>query len=33
LSNSGAHYVVDDISQVPRVIEDINRRLAMGERP
>jgi len=33
LSNSGAHYVVDDISFVPRVIEDINRRLAMGERP
>jgi len=33
LSSAGAHYVVDDITHVPRVIEDINRRLAQGERP
>jgi len=33
LANAGAHYVVDDITSVPRVVEDINRRLALGERP
>jgi phosphonoacetaldehyde hydrolase len=33
LAKSGAHYVVDGISEVPSVIEDINARLACGERP
>ena len=33
LSNAGAHYVIDDISHLPRVIDDINRRLAQGEVP
>lgn len=33
LAKSGAHYVVDGISEVPSVIEDINARLARGERP
>ncbi len=27
LSNAGAHYVVDDITGLPRIIDDINRRL------
>jgi phosphonoacetaldehyde hydrolase len=29
----GAHYVVDSIAEVPVVIDDINLRLARGERP
>lgn len=29
----GAHYVVDDIGRCPKVIEDIEERLAAGERP
>jgi len=33
LSNAGAHYVIDDITGLPRVIDDINRRLAQGETP
>jgi phosphonoacetaldehyde hydrolase len=33
LSNAGAHYVVDDLNSLPRIIDDINRRLAMGEVP
>ena len=33
LSQAGAHYVIDDINGLPRVIDDINRRLANGERP
>jgi len=33
LSNAGAHYVVDDLNGLPRIIDDINRRLAMGEVP
>jgi len=33
LSNAGAHYVIDDIRGLPRVIDDINRRLAQGEAP
>jgi phosphonoacetaldehyde hydrolase len=28
-----AHYVIDDINGLPRVIDDINRRLANGESP
>jgi phosphonoacetaldehyde hydrolase len=30
---SGAHYVVDGIWDVPAVLDDINARLARGERP
>lgn len=33
LSNSGAHYVIDSITDLPPVIDDINRRLASGEKP
>ena len=33
LAQMGAHYVVDSIAEVPAVIEDINMRLARGERP
>lgn len=30
---SGAHYVVDDIRGLPAVVQDINARLARGEKP
>ncbi|CAG2175684.1 unnamed protein product, partial [Oppiella nova] len=33
LSGSGAHYVIDTIADLPVVIDDINRRLANGEKP
>ena len=33
LANAGAHYVIDSINDLPPVIEDINRRLASGEKP
>lgn len=33
LVEAGAHYVVEDITQVPDVIEDINDRLSQGEQP
>ena len=33
LARSGAHYVVDGIADILPVIEDINARLARGERP
>lgn len=33
LTNSGAHYVIDTISDLPLVINDINRKLANGEKP
>ena len=33
LYQSGAHYVVDDISQILPCIDDIAQRLARGERP
>ena len=33
LANAGAHYVIDTINDLPPVIEDINRRLAAGEKP
>lgn len=33
LTNSGAHYVIDTIRELPLVISDINRRLASGEKP
>ncbi|XP_071941302.1 phosphonoacetaldehyde hydrolase-like [Antedon mediterranea] len=33
LSDAGSHYVVDSVSDLPGVVEDINQRLARGERP
>jgi len=33
LLKSGAHYVIDDITFLPKVVEDINQRLARGESP
>jgi phosphonoacetaldehyde hydrolase len=33
MSQMGAHYVVDGISDVMPALDDINRRLARGERP
>jgi phosphonoacetaldehyde hydrolase len=33
LAKSGAHYVVDGITDILPVIDDINARLARGERP
>ncbi len=33
MAQTGAHYVVDGIWDVPAVLDDINARLARGERP
>jgi len=33
LRRAGAHYVIEDLSQLPQVIEDIERRLKRGETP
>jgi len=33
LSQAGAHYVVEGIWELPPVLDDINRRLAGGEKP
>ncbi len=33
LAQSGAHYVIDSLVDLPAVIEDINARLARGEKP
>ncbi len=33
LSNAGAHYVVDCLSDVPPLLDEIEARLARGERP
>lgn len=33
LVDSGAHYVIDTVNDMPYVIRDINRRLAAGEHP
>ncbi len=33
LRKAGAHYVIDSIVDLPEVIEDINARLARGEKP
>lgn len=33
LAGTGAHYVIDTIAGLPGVIDDINGRLARGERP
>ncbi|KAI8775906.1 hypothetical protein BgiMline_034149 [Biomphalaria glabrata] len=33
LVKCGAHYVIDTIAELPSVVEDINARLARGEKP
>jgi phosphonoacetaldehyde hydrolase len=33
VNESGAHYVIDDLRDLPAVIADVNKRLAEGERP
>jgi phosphonoacetaldehyde hydrolase len=33
LRKAGAHYVIDTFDQLPEVIDDVNERLARGERP
>jgi phosphonoacetaldehyde hydrolase len=33
IKESGAHYVIDDLRDLPAVIADINQRLAAGENP
>jgi len=33
LAESGAHYLIDSVVELPVVIDDINRRLALGEKP
>ncbi len=33
LRKAGAHYVIDSVADLPEVIDDINARLARGERP
>jgi len=33
LRKAGAHYVIDTFDQLPKVIKDVNRRLARGEKP
>lgn len=33
LAQAGAHYVIDSVAELPAVVEDIEARLARGERP
>ncbi len=33
LRRTGAHYVIDTFDQLPAVVDDVNERLARGERP
>jgi phosphonoacetaldehyde hydrolase len=33
IRESGAHYVIDDLRDLPAVIADVNQRLAGGENP
>ena len=33
LERAGAHYIIDSIADIEPVIEDVNQRLAQGERP
>ena len=33
LRKSGAHYVIDELAELPGVIADVNQRLARGEKP
>lgn len=33
LVDSGAHYVIDSVADLPDVILDINKKLSIGEKP
>ena len=33
LRKAGAHYVIDELSELPEIIDDVNARLARGEKP
>ena len=33
LRKAGAHYIIDTIEELPAVVEDVNARLARGEKP
>ena len=33
LAECGSHYVIDSVKDLPPVIDDINRRMASGDRP
>lgn len=33
LAEGGAHYVIDSVADLPEVVDDINQRLAKGEKP
>ena len=33
LRSAGAHYVIEDLRALPTTLEEINQRLAGGERP
>ena len=33
LAKAGAHYVIDSLEEIEAVIDDVNARLARGERP
>ena len=33
LAECGCHYVIDSVKDLPPVIDDINRKMASGERP
>ncbi len=33
MHQAGAHYVLDSIAEVPPILDEINARLARGERP
>jgi phosphonoacetaldehyde hydrolase len=33
LEKDGAHYILESIADIEPVIEDINKRIARGERP
>ena len=33
LEKAGAHYILESIADIEPVIEDINKRIARGERP
>lgn len=33
LANAGAHYVVDTVNELPRIVEELNMRLRYGQQP
>ena len=33
LRKAGAHYIIDELNELPAVVEDVNVRLARGEKP